>query len=174
MSWDLKRVDLVLKEGKENPRGRIAIVTHNIEGWNGAPNDAYSWSYHGVKAGESVMVTNVVEVNESWTRKATYVTIFVDGRSVNVRPDKLVLVNPENQFEKKAFAITGALSKQREYYKALIKLKGGVWKNSVSNATDILIIGANNRSQETTKYKKAVRLGKRIIKESDLDQLLQS
>lgn len=175
MSWDLKSVDVVLKEGTEEVRGRVAIVTHTIQGWQGPFDRWQGRTFYDVKVGESVMVTNIVEAKENgWGEKIKYATIFVDGHSVNVDTDKLVLIDPKNLFEKKAFAITGKLDKQREYYKALIKLKGGVWKNSMSNAVDILIIGANNRSSETTKYKKAVRLGKRIIKESDLDQLLQN
>ena len=168
MDWDLTGVDVALKEGID-VRGRIAIVTHTSECRQGLGG-----TYQEIKAGESVMVTGVVESQKRnwWSPKL--VTVFVDGRTVSIEPNKLVLVDPKNLFEKKAFAITGTLNYQREYYKSLIKLKGGVWKNSMSNSVDILIIGAGTRAQPTTKYKKAIKLGKRIIKENELQQLLQS
>lgn len=169
MTWDMKTLKKVLKEGYEVPKGRIAITTHTIHAWQGEES-RYSRTHVKVPAGVTVMVTDVVQ--SKWGNQ--YASIYYDGRTVHVDDmNKLVLVNPENKFEKKAFAITGTLTKQREFYKTLIKFKGGIWKNQVSNNTDILIVGANNRSSETTKYKKAVRLGKEIINENDLRQLLQ-
>lgn len=173
MSWDLKSLPEAMKDRSFNPRGRIALVTHNCEGWQGAENDWHSRSYFDVKAGASCMITDITIKKRTFGQAAATATVFYEGRTLKISADRLFLINPENKFEKKAFAITGKLSKQREFYKALIKLKGGVWKNQVSNNTDVLIVGNNNRGSETTKYKKAVRLGKQIIEEADLNQLLR-
>jgi len=64
------------------------------------------------------------------------------------------------------------LGKNRQFYRSLIESKGGTWKKSVSNQTNVLIVGNYRHSTRTTKYKKAMKLGIKIIDEDGLGKML--
>ncbi len=82
-------------------------------------------------------------------------------------------LNPENHFvfalekknnllSNKNFVLTGTLSKPRDYFKNLIKEKGGNILTSISKKTDYLIVGENAGS----KLKKAQDLNIKIMDEN--------
>lgn len=169
MNWDMKSLKQILKEEQEIPKGRMAIVTHTVHGRNGEPGSpgAYYDSTE-IPAGSVVMLLDVHE--DQWNNKRA--VVFWNEQRLFASPSYFFMVNPENKFGNKAFAITGTLHNQREFYKALIKFKGGIWKNSVSRKTDFLIASKSGRVTQTTKYKKAVRLGTKVISEEELGQLL--
>ena len=169
MSWDMKSLKLILEEGYDVPKGRIAITTHAMEAMSGDINNWRLVSRHNVPAGTILMILDLVQ--DKWGRK--YASVFWEGRTIQtLKCKQLYMVNPENKFDELAFAITGTLSKQREFYKTLIKFKGGVWKNSVSNQTDVLVVGKNSHADKTSKHKKAIKLGIKIINEDELRSLL--
>lgn len=66
------------------------------------------------------------------------------------------------------FVITGTLSKERNYFKALIEKYGGEVSGSVSSKTNYLLVGENAGS----KLDKAKQLGIKIINEEELYKLL--
>ena len=76
---------------------------------------------------------------------------------------------PNNFFTKKKFVLTGTLaSSGRKQMKEKIEGFGGVSSESVSKATDIVIVGANPGS----KFTKAQALGVRIIEEDELLKII--
>jgi len=72
----------------------------------------------------------------------------------------------EGHLKGKKIAITGALSITREEMIQKIEERGGVFVNSVSSKTDILLIG--KESENSSKYKKARELKITILKEEEL------
>lgn len=170
MTWDMKSLDVVLKEGTESPKGRLAITTHLLHTNIGVDN--FLSKGPELPAGTIVMIMDVITDKLRWGTRKLVKVFWNEQNLVVISPEKLFLMSPENKFDNLAFAITGTLSKQREFYKALIKFKGGIWKNAVSRQTDILVIGRTKRLAKSTKYKKAVRLGIKIVSEDELRQLL--
>jgi len=174
MSWDMKTLKFFFEEeyggkGYSTPKGRIALTMHTMEALSGDINNLRTNIKHNIPAGTVLMLLNIVL--DKWGRK--YASVFWEGRTIQIRQwEQLYGVIPENKFDKLAFAVTGTLSKQREFYKTLIKLKGGTWKNSVSSQTDILIVGKNSHTDKTSKHKKAIKLGIKIINEDELRNLL--
>lgn len=75
----------------------------------------------------------------------------------------------ESFFTNKKIVITGTFSKKREEIKEIIELKGGIFTSSVSKNTDIVLVGEEAGSKE----EKAIKLGIRIIKEDELNELLK-
>ena len=82
------------------------------------------------------------------------------------------MVEINNTFNGKSFVITGQLSAPRDYFKNLIRLKGGKFKSSVSKNCDYLIAGEATRSAKSTKLKKAQDVGVKIISEQDFFSLI--
>jgi len=76
----------------------------------------------------------------------------------------------KEEFEGKSFVITGTLSSPREEIKEKIESFGGKVSESVSKKTSYLILGENPGS----KYNKALSLGVKIIKEEELNDMLNS
>ena len=72
-------------------------------------------------------------------------------------------------FTGKKFVITGTLSRGRDEIKDIIESFGGKVADSVSKKTDYVIVGDNPGS----KYNKALDLGIKIIKEDELDDMLE-
>ena len=74
-----------------------------------------------------------------------------------------------NIFEGQTFVITGTLSKPRKHYVELIETNGGNVSSAVSKNTSYLLIGLNPGSKNV----KAEQLGVKIIKEMDLESILE-
>jgi DNA ligase (NAD+) len=96
-----------------------------------------------------------------------------NGIGVWVRGEHLAHIKVENLFRGDSFCITGQLSAPREYYKNLIKLKGGKFKTSVSGNVKYLIVGAQTRirGKKSTKHVKAEKLGIPVITEQQFYNL---
>lgn len=67
------------------------------------------------------------------------------------------------------FCITGSLSMGRDTYVDLIEKQGGIYKSSVTSDLDYLV---NNSTDDSGKNKKATELGKTIITENQLKEML--
>lgn len=78
-------------------------------------------------------------------------------------------VSAGSSLEGTSFVITGALSKGREEFKALIEARGGKVSGSVSKKTTYLLMGDD--ANGTSKHKKALDLGVTILSEDDFNQL---
>lgn len=87
---------------------------------------------------------------------------------VNTKELNVVHEANDNFFKGKKFVLTGAISVPREEMTKRLEALGGVSASSVSKNTDFVIVGADPGS----KYDKAVKLGIRIIREPELDALL--
>ena len=74
-----------------------------------------------------------------------------------------------NIFEGKTFVVTGTLSKSRKHYVEMIESNGGNVSSAVSKNTSFLLIGLNPGSKNV----KAEQLGVKIIKEIDLESMME-
>ena len=75
----------------------------------------------------------------------------------------------KEEFSNKTFVITGTLSTSRDEIREHIESLGGKVSDSVSKKTDYLILGENPGS----KYDKALKLGVKIIKEEELNEMFE-
>ena len=75
----------------------------------------------------------------------------------------------KEEFSNKTFVITGTLSASRDEIKDHIESLGGKVSDSVSKKTDYLVLGENPGS----KYDKALKLGVKIIKEEELNEMFE-
>lgn len=80
-------------------------------------------------------------------------------------------VNKESAIAGKTFVITGALSKSRKEIQEMIESFGGKVSGSVSKKTDYLLMG--DGEEGSSKHKKALSLGTKIISEEDLMNLIK-
>lgn len=159
MSVEKQSLNKVL--GSVNPVGKVAITIQKT-GANKSPND---WSYQTeIPTGTAVLVLQVENKN--------FVKVIWEEKMVYVNTSHLRLVEINNAFDGKSFVITGELTAPREYFKNLIKLKGGVFKSAVSGNCDYLITGNPTRSAKSTKLKKAMQLGIQIITEQQFFTLI--
>ncbi|MGQ9631560.1 MAG: NAD-dependent DNA ligase LigA [bacterium] len=69
----------------------------------------------------------------------------------------------------KTFVITGVLSRPRDTVARMIEERGGKVTGDVSRKTDFVVVGENPGS----KYRKALELGVRILKEEELEAILE-
>lgn len=72
--------------------------------------------------------------------------------------------------EGKKFCITGTLSAPRGDFEKLIKKNGGIMVGSVSKNTDYLL--TNDTDPTSSKYKKAMEVGTRVITEDEFRKLI--
>lgn len=77
----------------------------------------------------------------------------------------------EGKLTGKKIAITGSLSEKRSVTEGKIRDAGGSTVSSISKNTDILL--TNQQTQSSSKYKKALELGIKIISEDDLEKILK-
>ena len=77
--------------------------------------------------------------------------------------------NIPQTFAGQTWVITGTLSHPREYFEAIIQVRGGKTSSSVSTKTSYLLAGENSGS----KFAKAQELGVKILTEADFDQLIK-
>lgn len=146
-----------------NPVGKVAITTQKT----GANKRADNWSATSeIPTGTAVLVVQV--------ENKTLVKVIWEEKMVYVDTSHLRLVEISNTFDSKSFVITGELTAPREYFKNLIKLKGGVFKSAVSNNVDYLIVGDPTRSTKSAKLKRAMALGVQIITEQQFFNLIAS
>lgn len=144
-----------------DPVGKVAITTQKT-GANKSPND---WlSHKEIQTGTAILVLEVTNKN--------YVKAIWEDQVVFVNTSHIRLVEINNAFKGKSFVITGELTAPRDYFKNLIKLKGGVFKSAISNNCDYLIVGDPTRSAKSTKLKKAMKLGVDIISEQQFFTLI--
>jgi DNA ligase (NAD+) len=76
----------------------------------------------------------------------------------------------EGSLSGKKIAITGSLSEKRTLVEAKIRSIGGTVVSTISKNTDVLL--TNQQTSASSKFKKAVDLGIKIISEEDLNNLL--
>jgi DNA ligase (NAD+) len=89
-------------------------------------------------------------------------------RGVHIKFEKRVTV--KTGLTGKKIVVTGSLeSMSRDEAKARIRQAGGDWVSSISNNTDYVVVGAEPGS----KYKKAKKLGVKIISEKEFLELLK-
>ena len=74
-----------------------------------------------------------------------------------------------DHFKEKTFVITGTLSKGRDEIRDQIESMGGKVSDSVSKKTNYVIVGDNPGS----KYDKALKLNIPILKEEELNKMLE-
>lgn len=144
-----------------NPVGKIAITTKKTEALKTVNAWAGDWE---VPTGTPVLVVE--------TSKTKYVKVIWEERTVFLSTDNLRLIEIGNRLDGVSFCITGELAAPREFFKHLIKLKGGEFKSSVSSNCDYLIVGAATRSHRSTKLVKARQLGIKIINEQQFFSLM--
>ena len=89
-------------------------------------------------------------------------------KRLDVNMDYLQDEDEKEAFVNKTFVITGTLSRGRDDIRNMIESFGGRVSDSVSKKTDYVIVGNNPGS----KYDKAVKLGIQILKEDDLNEML--
>lgn len=95
-------------------------------------------------------------------------------RVVRIKEEKKYKNNEESdRFKNKIFVITGALSKPRENFQALIESSGGKVSSSVSKNTNYLLLGENEDGKISTKEKTARELGIKIINEEEFNKLIK-
>lgn len=144
-----------------NPTGRVAITTEKTMAYSSMTG----WSDLGyIPIGNPVLILQVEDKN--------FVKVFWDEKTAYVNAEHLRLIEIANIFNGKKFAITGELSIPRDYYKSLIKLKGGYFNSAVSKVCDYLIIGLCYK--KSLKLKKAERLGIKIITEQQFLSMIAS
>lgn len=158
--------NLVNVLGVVDPTGKVAITTQKTE-CRSSEKDPY-WTSPGraeIPTGTALLVIGVGKNN--------FVKVIWEEKIVFVQARHLRLVEINNTFNNKSFAITGELSVSREYFKNLIKLKGGKFKSAIAKNTDYLIIGHPTRSNgSSTKLKKALQLGIEVITEQQFFNLI--
>ena len=87
-----------------------------------------------------------------------------------INPKPSVFETKNSLFNNKIVVITGTLSKSRDYFKDLLLENGAKVTNSVSKKTDFLLCG----SEAGSKLENALKLGVKVIDESDFLKLLES
>jgi len=141
--------------------GRVAITTQKTH----ALKSPDLWTGR-----ETIPAGTVALIIEQVDNK--FVKIIWDEQTTFVTTDTLRLIKINNDFGGKSFAITGDLSVSRDYFKNLIKLKGGKFKSHISKYCDYLIVGSPTHSEKSTKLKKAMKLGVDIITEQQFFDLI--
>ena len=86
-----------------------------------------------------------------------------------VSPETAEVTVEGTSLEGSTFVITGALSKSRDEFKALIEARGGKVSGSVSKKTTYLLMGDD--ANGTSKHKKAMDLGVTILSEEGFNAL---
>jgi len=152
--------------GAVDPAGKVAITTQKAECRSSEKDPHWTASTNGeIPTGTALLVIGVGKNN--------FVKVIWEEKVVFVQARHLRLVEINNTFDNKSFAITGELSVSREYFKNLIKLKGGKFKSAIAKNTDYLIVGNPTRSNgDSTKLKKALRLGIEVITEQQFFNLI--
>ena len=89
-------------------------------------------------------------------------------RSDNYAPVPAEVAAPDSGIVGKTFVVTGALSKPRPEFKALIESAGGKVTGSISKNTDYLLAGEGGGS----KRDKAAKLGVAVISEEEFTAML--
>ena len=90
-------------------------------------------------------------------------------KDLGINMDYLQEEEEKENFASKTFVITGTLSKGRDEIRNMIESFGGKVSDSVSKKTDYVLVGDNPGS----KYDKALKLGIRILKEDDLNKMIE-
>ncbi len=90
-------------------------------------------------------------------------------KKLNINMDYLQDEDYKEDFLDKTFVITGTLSKSRDEIRNMIESFGGKVSDSVSKKTDYVIVGENPGS----KYEKALKLSIKILKEEDLNEMIE-
>ena len=96
------------------------------------------------------------------------ISLINDLKSLNINMEYLNNEEAKENFLDKTFVITGTLSRGREEIRNQIESFGGKVSDSVSKKTDYVIVGDNPGS----KYDKALKLEIPILKEDDLNKML--
>ena len=144
-----------------SPVGKVAITIKPTP----ARTKINSWNYNKeVPTGTAVLIVQVHNQN--------YVKVIWDEQVHFLDTNHLRLVEINNAFDGKSFVITGELSAPREYFKNLIKLKGGNFKSTVSKNLDYLVYGKPTRSAKSTKLQKAQKFGIKVISEQEFFRLI--
>ncbi len=92
-----------------------------------------------------------------------------DLKELNINMEYLNVEEEKENFLNKTFVITGTLSRGREEIRNQIESYGGKVSDSVSKKTNYVIVGDNPGS----KYEKALKLDVTILKEEDLNKMLE-
>lgn len=87
-----------------------------------------------------------------------------------INPKPSVFETKNSAFNNKTVVITGTLSKSRDYFKDLLLENGAKVTNSVSKKTDFLLCG----NEAGSKLENALKLGVKVIDESEFLKLLES
>ena len=95
-------------------------------------------------------------------------TLIDKLKSLNINMNYLQDEDYKEEFLNKTFVITGTLSKSRDEIRNEIESFGGKVSDSVSKKTDYVIVGDNPGS----KYDKALKLSIKILKEEDLNEMM--
>lgn len=79
-----------------------------------------------------------------------------------------LIVPTANRLNGQKFVFTGAIRFEREFAKKIVILMGGEFQNSITNATDYLVCGANVGK---TKTEKAQKKGIKMLTENEFFEL---
>ncbi len=110
--------------------------------------------------------SRIAESLNSWFKKRGNQIILQKLEKRGVRMEKVLSKSQKEvkKLEGKVFVLTGLLEKlTRDEAKNLIKKEGGKVSSTVSKNTDFVVVGKNSGS----KYKKAVELNIRVLKERE-------
>lgn len=169
-TWDLSTPATVFTADKEtNLVGALGVAIKTIDASKEEIVNGYgSTKTKFVKIPEGTVLM-IMEQNSIKKR----LKVAYEASAFWISAGDLVLLNVENNLKKAKFALTGELSKGRECYKSIIKMKGGALLSAVSRNCDYLIVGQRNSSHgPTTKLKKAKQFNITVISESKLIEML--
>ena len=97
------------------------------------------------------------------------IKLINDLKELGINMEYLQEEEEKENFANKTFVITGTLSRGRDEIRGIIESFGGKVTDSVSKKTDYVIVGDNPGS----KYDKAIKLEIQILKEEDLNKMLE-
>ena len=97
------------------------------------------------------------------------IKLINDLKELGINMEYLQEEEEKENFVNKTFVITGTLSRGRDEIRGIIESFGGKVTDSVSKKTDYVIVGDNPGS----KYDKAIKLEIQILKEEDLNKMLE-
>ena len=161
--WDLSTVATAITANREiNLVGALGITVKI----SSASKEIDRGSFREIPEGIPLII-----VEQNIARRK--VKVMYEQGAYWINGSDIILIDVKNKLGKAKFALTGELSKGRECYKSIIKLKGGALLSAVSGKCDYLIVGHRSSQQgPTTKFKKAKQLGIQTIDESKLIKML--
>jgi DNA ligase (NAD+) len=143
---------------------RVEIIQEKT---NGKLDDIYRWFGNNlIQMAVEAGIPNIAEDIQSGLNDVQDIVLaMIEENGVNIFiPEKIELSG-----DVKSFCITGKLSMTKKAYEGLITEKGHIWKPTVSQGLDYLIMADPNSG--SAKAVKAKKLGVKCISEEEFQQM---